>query len=284
MIHEQKENYPIQVMCEVLDVPRSTYYQSLEHMESNRDRENRQLTEEIHRIHKESKARYGAPKIHQSLLKEGYAVSLKRVQRLMKKAGIRSITVKKFRPQKSQGTIMERTNHLEQDFTTTTINEKWVADITYIHTLRDGWCYLASVLDLHSKKIVGYSFSRSMTTDLVLQALHNAVTTQHPDPGLIIHTDLGTQYTSEAFERAVKSYGMKQSFSRKGCPYDNACIESFHAILKKEEVHQVKYLDYDFAKRALFQYIEGWYNRKRIHSHLGYRTPQEVEDQARQSA
>ncbi|KKB33187.1 Mobile element protein [Bacillus thermotolerans] len=192
--------------------------------------------------------------------------------------------MKKFRPQKSQGTVIERTNHLEQDFTTTTMNEKWVADITYIHTLRDGWCYLASVLDLHSKKIVGYSFSRSMTTDLVLQALHNAVTTQNPEPGLILHTDLGTQYTSEAFENALKAYEIKQSFSRKGCPYDNACMESFHAILKKEEVHQVKYLDYESAKLALFQYIEGWYNRKRIHGQIGYRTPQEVEDLIRMSA
>ncbi len=114
-----------------------------------------------------------------------------------------------------------------------------MADITYIHTVKDGWCYLASVLDLHSKKIVGYSFSRSMTTELVLQALNNAMTTQKPNSGLILHTDLGTQYTSEAFTNTVHERGMIQSFSRKGCPYDNACIESFHAILKKEEVHQV---------------------------------------------
>lgn len=271
-------------MCEVLDIPRSTYYRSFERTESKRDRENKQLTEEIQSIHKDSKSRYGAPKIHQSLLKKGYSVSLKRVQRLMKKADLRSITVKKFRPQVSQTVIEERTNHLEQDFSTTSINEKWVADITYIHTLKDGWCYLASILDLHSKKIVGYSFSRSMTVELVLQALHNAVSAQNPETNLIIHTDLGTQYTSEAFENAVKSYGMKQSFSRKGCPYDNACIESFHAILKKEEVHHVKYIDYHSAKLALFQYIEGWYNRKRIHGQLGYRTPQEVEDLIRMAA
>jgi putative transposase len=147
-----------------------------------------------------------------------------------------------------------------------------------------GWCYLASVLDLHSKKIVGHSFSRSMTTELVLQALHNAVSTQKPAPGLLIHTDLGTQYTSEAFTKSIQSYGMTQSFSRKGCPYDNACIESFHAILKKEEVHHVKYLDFASAKLAMFQYIEGWYNLKRIHSQLGYQTPQEVEDRINQSA
>ena len=242
------------------------------------------LSEKIRAIHVESNARYGAPKIHQTLLRTGYAVSLKRVQRLMKKAGIHSITVKKFRPQANSVESISRENHLNQDFTTTTLNEKWVADITYIHTVKDGWCYLASVLDLHSRKVVGYSFSRSMTSELVLQALHNAVSTQNPAPGLIIHTDLGTQYTSEAFTKSVLAYGMKQSFSRKGCPYDNACIESFHAIFKKEEVHHVKYLDHASAKMAMFQYIEGWYNRKRIHSQLAYQTPQEVEDRIRQLA
>lgn len=157
-------------------------------------------------------------------------------------------------------------------------------NITYINTLKDGWCYLASVLELHTKKIVGYSFSRTMTTELVLQALHNAVITQNPEPGLILHTDLGNQYTSEAFVKAVNPFGIVQSFSRKDCPYDNACIESFHVILKKEEVYQEKYLDYESARLALFHYIEGWYNRKRIHSQLGYRTPQEVEDQVRKLA
>lgn len=199
----------------------------------------------------------------------------------MKKAGIRSIVTKKYRPYSSKEKVVERENLLNQDFTTTTINEKWVADIIYIHTLKDGWCYLASVLDLHSKKVVGYSFSRTMTTELVIKALKNAYETQAPKKGLIIHTDLGSQYTSEEFAKYVLSKDMKQSFSRKGCPYDNACIESFHAILKKEEIHHFKYLDYQSAKRSLFQYIEGWYNRKRIHSSLGYKTPQEIEDSIR---
>lgn len=271
-------------MCDVLEIPRSTYYQTLTFIISKRQEENQALTEKILHIYIESKARYGAPKIRQVLLKDGTKVSLKRVQRLMKKANLRSITVRKFRPQPSQEIILDRENILNQDFTTATLNEKWVADITYIHTLKDGWCYLASVLDLHSKKIVGYSFSRSMTKDLVLQALQCAVLAQKPRPGLIIHTDLGTQYTSEDFATATRTHNMIQSFSRKGCPYDNACIESFHAILKKEEVHHVKYLDYQSAKFAIFQFIEGWYNRKRIHSQLGYQTPQEVEDRIRQSA
>lgn len=276
--------FPIQVMCEVFEIPRSTYYQSSTKTESTRDQENRQLLEEIKLIHTESKGRYGAPKIHFLLLKAGVSVSLKRVQRIMREANIYSITVKKFRPQSNKEPVESRENLLQQDFTTSTLNEKWVADITYVHTLKDGWCYLASVLDLHSKKIVGHSFSRSMTTDLILRALGNAVSVQKPAPGLILHTDLGTQYTSEDFSKALKKQGMVPSFSRKGCPYDNACIESFHAILKKEEVHHVTYLNFESAKIALFQYIEGWYNRRRIHSKLNFRTPQEMEDQINYSA
>lgn len=220
----------------------------------------------------------GAPKIHHLLVEEGYDVSIKRVHRLMKKASIRSITVKKFRPNQSKATVVERENILERNFSTTTINEKWVGDITYIHTLRDGWCYLASVMDLHNKKIVGYSFSRSMTTDLIIKALENAYHAQRPGEGLIFHSDLGTQYTSTDFAEITKKFKMAHSFSYKGSPYDNACIESFHAILKKEEVNHVQYLDHKSAELALFQYIEGWYNRKRIHGSIDYKTPQEMED------
>jgi putative transposase len=284
LIHDQKEVFPIQVMCEVLGMPRSTYYQSLIKTESVRDRENQLLLEQIQFIHTESKGRYGAPKIHFLLLKAGFSVSLKRVQRIMRKAEIYSITMKKFRPRSNKKSIETRENVLQQDFSTSKLNEKWVADITYIHTLRDGWCYLATVLDLHSKKIVGYSFSRSMTTELVLHALDNALSVQQPEPGLILHTDLGSQYTSEEFGRALKEHEIIPSFSRKGCPYDNACIESFHAILKKEEVHHVTYLHFESANAALFQFIEGRYNRRRIHSQLNYQTPQEVEDQYHQSA
>lgn len=152
---------------------------------------------------------------------KNFRISVKRVQRLMRKAKIRSIVKKKYRPYPSKEKVVERENLINRDFSTKTINEKWVADITYIHTLRDGWCYLASVMDLHTQKVVGYSFSRSMTTELVIQALANACDTQRPKNGLILHTDLGTQYTSDEFEKYVKSKGIKQSFSHKGCPYDN---------------------------------------------------------------
>ena len=265
-------------MCQTLDIPRSTYYESLTKTESNRDRENREYTDKIRQIHEESKKRYGAPKIHKALEKQGYSISLKRVQRLMRKAGIKSITVKKFRPTASKQKVAERENIINRNFSTTTVNEKWVGDITYIHTLRHGWCYLASVLDLHTKKVIGYSFSRSMTTEMVKKALENAYVTQKPDDGVIIHSDLGSQYTSDDFAEMIQDYKMTHSFSRKGSPYDNACIESFHAILKKEEVNHVQYLDFNAAKVELFKYIEGWYNRKRIHGSIGYLTPQEMED------
>ncbi|RTQ85938.1 IS3 family transposase [Lysinibacillus telephonicus] len=284
LITEESEHHPIQMMCRVLKMPKSTYYESF-HKKPNRYHvANEKLLKRIQAIHKESKGRYGAPKIYEMLKKEGYTGSINRVQRLMKRAGIKSCIAKKFRPTPTQKPVEERENVLNQDFTTTTINEKWVADITYIHTLRDGWCYLASVLDLHTKKVVGYKFSRKMTTEIVLEALQNAIQDQKPDPSLIVHTDLGTQYTSEAFQKLLKKHEMVPSFSRKGCPYDNACIESFHAILKKEEVYLTKYESFETARIALFQFIEGWYNRKRIHGSIGYLTPDEYEKMCRIAA
>lgn len=133
------------------------------------------------------------------------------------------------------------------------------------------------MLDLHTKKIVGYKFGRKITVDLVLEAMENAVQDQNPAPGLIVHTDLGTQYTSEDFQKQLKVHGMIPSFSRKGCPYDNACIESFHATLKKEEVYRTRYDSFETARVALFKYIEGSYNRKRIHGSIGYLTPDAYE-------
>lgn len=270
--------YPVHTLCEVLEVPRSTYYESLTRTISNRDKENQQLTKRIIEIYNDSHKRYGAPKIHYNLNQEGYNVSLKRVQRLMKKADIQSITVKKFRPTPSKEKVVERENILQRDFSTQTVNEKWVGDITYIHTLKHGWCYLASVMDLHTKKIVGFSFDRTMTTELIIKALKNAYHTQQPAKGLIFHSDLGSQYTSDEFKEVINQFSMIHSFSYKGSPYDNACIESFHAILKKEEVNHIQYIDEKTARMALFQYIEGWYNRKRIHGSIAYKTPQEMED------
>ena len=271
-------------MCKVLKVSRSSYYKFLNKTESKRTIENKGFEERILSIYGESKKRYGAPKIYEILTGGGATISLKRVQRLMKKLGIKSIIIKRFRPYSSKEKIQERENILKQDFSTTTLNEKWATDITYIYTLRNGWCYLASVLDLCTKKIIGYSFSRTMDTEMAIKALDNAVKAQKPNSKVTLHSDLGSQYTSSKFKKYVEDNNIIHSFSGKGNPYDNACIESFHASLKKEEVNLVTYYDFDVARLAIFEYIESWYNRKRIHSSIGYLTPQAYEDRLKKSA
>lgn len=266
-------------------MPRSTYYQSKHKTNNKWKLENQQLLGRIKVIYSDSNGRYGAIKVHRQLIKEHDCVSLKRVQRLMKAAGLVSIIQKKYKPYKqSKEPVLERENILEQDFSTNSINQKWVSDITYIYVQQVGWCYLASVMDLHSKKIIGYHFSKQMTTDLIIQALKNAYLSQRPKDELILYTDLGSQYTSKDFKDFISDLKIVQSFSRKGCPYDNACIESFHATLKKEEVYQTTYVNFKQARIALFQYIEGWYNHKRIHGAIDYLTPEECEQLARQIA
>lgn len=240
---------------------------------------NTKLKKKISTIFFNTKQRYGATKIHQYLLKEGVSVSLKHVQKLMKQLNLRSIVVKKYRPQRSNQPVSSKENILNQDFSTTNICEKWVADITYIPTKQNGWCYLSSVMDLHTKKIISYTFSKRMTVDCVLQTLNLAKQRYHIPEGMLLHTDLGSQYTALEVEEWLKANKIRHSYSRKGTPYDNAAIESFHASLKKEEVYTTTYSDFEEANRALFSYIEGFYNRNRIHSSINYLTPQEFEDQ-----
>ena len=158
--------------------------------------------------------------------------------------------------------------------------KKLVTDITYIHVKNEGWTYLASVMDLYDRKIIGWSYRRNITAELATQAVKNACLNIKNTNGIVLHSDLGSQYTSDEFENYLKSRGILHSFSRKGNPYDNACIESFHSILKKEEVYTTTYHTFEEAKLALFEYIESFYNRKRLHSALGFRTPQQLEDEA----
>lgn len=273
-------------MCTVLGVARSTYYKYFDKTKSARELENEELKSAIIKIYKENKGIYGAPRIHHILNIEGFNVSLKRVQRRMSELGLYSITVKKYKTHSSKKVADDLENVLKRDFTTTSINEKWVGDITYIHTIRDGWCYLASVLDLHSKKIIGYAFGKRMTNDLVLKALKNAYQNQKPNKNkqLIFHTDLGSQYTTNDLKELCREFNIIQSFSKKGCPYDNACIESFHSSIKKEEIYRNTYRTVEEANIAIFKYIESWYNRKRLHSSINYMTPDQCELLARSAA
>ncbi|HEY8804589.1 MAG TPA: IS3 family transposase [Clostridium sp.] len=281
-ISNNRKQYHIKIMCKVLNVARSSYYKSLSKKKSKREIENKTIENQILEIYTASKKCYGSPKINISLKEFGTNISLKRTQRIMKKLGIRSIIIKKYRPTSSKDKVVEKVNVIKRDFSTNTINEKWVTDITYIYTIKDGWCYLASVMDLHTRKIIGHSMSKYIDTALALQAVKNALELQRPTSNLILHSDLGTQYTSLEFkEYILNTKIITHSFSGKGCPYDNACIESFHASLKKEEVYRVTYYDFNVAKLSIFQYIESWYNRRRIHGSIGYISPQKCEDMAR---
>jgi putative transposase len=204
-------------------------------------------------------------------------VSQKRIARRMKFLGLRSIIVKKFNHSTSSKTNdkKEYKNLLKQDFFADKPCKKWVGDITYIYTNEIGWTYLAIVMDLFDLKIVGWSYDLNMTDDLVIEAFNRAMINRGINEDGLFHSDRGSQYTSNDFEKLLEKLKIKHSYSKKGYPYDNASMESFNAILKKEEVNVNNYETFNEAKLAIFEFIEGWYNNQRIHSTLGYITPNE---------
>lgn len=284
-IQKYQHLYTIKQMCTVLKFARSSYYKTLLNEPSNKRREFEKFSKQVKFYYKENKGIYGAIKLHRVLNNNAIPCSIKRVQRHMQRLNIRSVVVKKHNHKANHGKVPDdKENILNRDFKTTSINEKWVTDITYIHVVNEGWTYLASVMDLHSRKIIGYAYGRNITAELALQAVKNATLNAGNVGGIILHTDLGSQYTSELFETYMQENNFIHSFSRKGNPYDNACIESFHATLKKEEIYLHTYHNFKEAQLALFKYIESWYNRRRIHSALDYKTPQQVEDEIKQVA
>jgi putative transposase len=267
--------YPVSWLCEFLGVSRSGYYTYLKHQPSKREQENQELVNMIKDIHQQSKHRYGSPRIHKTLQAQGKQESLGKIKRLMRREGMYSIVTPEFKPkvQEEQSPGLEMTNLLKQDsLELTTINQVWYVDITYIHTL-EGWLYLAGVIDAFSKRMVGYAMAEHMKTDLVIQALRMAVKHRQPDKGLIHHSDKGTQYTSHAYQAELAAWGMKPSFTGTGACLDNAFIESFWATLKKELVHQTTFATREEARAAIFEFIEVFYNRYRLHSSLDYKSP-----------
>jgi putative transposase len=267
-------------MCNVLGVSRSGYYDWLKRPQSKRAFIKGKLSKQIKEIYLESDKRYGAIKIHQTLIKHGSIISLKTVQRLMKANSLRSITVKKYRAKQTEKHQEAKyPNILNQNFKTSAPGEVWVSDITYIWT-REGWLYLASVMDLYSRKIIGFSTGSRMTTDLPLMALKRAMKSQPPKHGLIHHSDQGSQYRSEEYIQCLEKANIKISMSRKGNCYDNACIEAFHSILKKELIYRETYETREIAEARIFEYIVCFYNAKRIHSAIGYLTPNEMDNKA----
>lgn len=280
-IQNHLNDYTISQLCSALKFPRSTYYKALVGVPSNKQEEYEEFGRKVRQAYDDSKQRYGAVKICRTLNNNGTPCSVKRVQRHMAQQGLRSVVVKKYNYHTNHETVPnDKGNILKRDFEAETIHQKGGTDITYIHVLKEGWTYLASVMDLYSRKIIGYAYGTSITTELAVDAVKNACLNVKNTQGIIVHSDLGSQYTSYAFESYLSSHGMHHSFSRKGNPYDNACIESFHSVLKKEEIYLHTYQDFREARRAIFEYIEGWYNRKRIPSAIGYMTPLQKEDEA----
>lgn len=260
-------------MCEVLCVSRSGYYEWLNRPECDLTKRRQQLLKRIWGIYLKFRRVYGSSRITAVLHSEGYNVSQKTVARLMKEHDIVAKTVKKYKATtNSKHNLPTSDNLLNQDFTASAPNKKWVSDITYIWT-SEGWMYLASIMDLFSRKIVGWHVDTRMTKELVLTALERAAKRQNVKHKAITHhSDRRSQYASKAYQERLKELGMTSSMSRKGNCYDNACIESFHSTIKKELVYLNKFETRAQARKEIFEYIEIFYNRQRIHSSIGYST------------
>lgn len=269
-----KETYNIRILCKAVKLHHSVYYYHKQNKENSYKKANEELDKKIIEEFEKSKKRYGSPKLTKILNKQGIKVSQKRVARRMKALGIKSITVKKYNHngnKKVDDTNKE--NLLAQNFKAEKPSQKWVGDITYIYTKETGWTYLAAVMDLFDLKVIGWSYGLHMTTELVISAFEKAKETRGITKGMIFHSDLGSQYTSKEFEKLLIKEEVKHSYSKKGYPYDNASMESFNAILKKEEVNVNTYETFKEARIAIFEFIESWYNNTRIHSSNGYITP-----------
>ena len=275
-----KNIYDVRSLCKAVKLHHSVYYYHKQNKENSYKKANEELDKRIKEEYEKSKKRYGSPKITKILNQQGIKVSQKRVARRMKVLGLKSIIVKKYNHNGNKKVDdTNKKNLLEQNFKAEKPSEKWVGDITYIYTKETGWTYLAIVMDLFDLKVIGWSYGINMTTELVISAFRKAKIKRGITEGMIFHSDLGSQYTSNEYENLLQENNVKHSYSKKGYPYDNASMESFNAILKKEEVNLHVYNTFTEAKKAIFEFIEGWYNRKRIHSSIGYKVPSELENE-----
>jgi transposase InsO family protein len=264
-------------MCTVLSVSASAYYEWEQEQQSAHERRDEELLALIRQLFAEFRGRYGMPRIHAELVKRGHRVSRKRVARLMREGGLRAKSARKYKATTdSKHNLPVAPNLLAREFGAERPDAVWVSDITYLWT-REGWMYLAVIIDLFSRKVVGWSLRERMTADLVCEALDAAVRLRRPRRGLVFHSDRGSQYASAAFRRRLWRYGMRQSMSRKGNCWDNAVAESFFATLKKELVRDVPFDSRAHARSEVFEYVEVFYNRHRAHSLLGYASPTSFE-------
>ena len=282
-IQAEKAVYPVGVLCRVLDVARSGFYAWCQRPMSMRARENQGLVTHIRACYQASRGRYGSPRIHQDLRAHGLQVGRHRVARLMRLYGLRSVSRRRaWRRPAMAAPALVVANVMRRQFTATRRNEKWAADITYVPT-RQGWLYLAVVLDLYSRRVVGWAMDAQQTTALTATALEMALRQRPVLAGLLHHSDRGSQYGAVAYQHRLVRCGIRGSMSRPGNCWDNAVVESFFATLKTELMHGHLYHTRQDARAEIFAYLEGFYNRSRRHSTLGYLSPVEFEQRAAQS-
>jgi transposase InsO family protein len=274
----RRRPWPVAAMCRVLAVSRSGFFAWLKRPASPRRIRCEQLIEKIRIVHRENRQLYGSPRVHRALRIDGQTLSRNTVARLMRRAKIRARTKRRFVPRTTDSRhgqpVMK--NRLARDFGADGPNRKWVADITYVPT-DQGWLYLAAVLDLFSRRIVGWSMADHMETNLASDALTMALQRRRPSEDLLHHSDRGVQYASGAYQHLLGCHGITASMSGRGDCWDNAVMESFWSTLKRELVHQQRYATRESARASIFEYIEVFYNRKRLHSSLGYQSPEAFE-------
>jgi len=270
---QHRSSHGVQKMCRVIGASRSGYYRWKRQPQGKRQKENEKILMEIRESHKNSRGAYGSPRITEDLQANGTKCSENRAARLMKNHGIVAKTAKKFKATtNSKHNLPVAENLLNQDFKAEKPNTVWASDITYVPTI-EGWLYLAVILDLYSRQVVGWAMSDRLTSDFVIKALYQAIGRRKPGAGCIFHSDRGVQYASSDFRDVLNRYGFIQSMSRKGNCYDNAVAESFFHTLKTEHVYDYRYETRAEAIQSIFEYIEMFYNRQRRHSALGYRCP-----------
>jgi putative transposase len=278
LIDAEKANYPVAALCRMLGVSKSGYYAWRGRTPSKRNRENAVLIEKIREIHSRSRETYGYARVHAELRSLGVSCGRRRVARLMRGAGLQGcVRGRKRRTTRRDPRAAPAPDLLRRDFVAAQPNKVWLADITYIPT-RVGFLYLAFILDTHSRKVVGWSMDSCMRTELVIDALEMAVWRRKPSVGLVHHSDRGSQYTAISFGKRLQEAGIVPSMGSTGTALDNAMAESFIATLKSELVHRRRFPDREVARSAIFEYLEGFYNRRRLHSALSYRSPADYEE------
>jgi transposase InsO family protein len=272
--------WPVRVMCRVLGVSDSGLYAWKTRPASERKKRQMELTDKIIQAHQQSRRTYGSPRVHATLVSQGDSVSVNTVAKLMQQAGIRVTPKTAFVPRTTEADPLHRAfaNLLDRDFEAALPDRKWACDITYVPTLQ-GWLYLAVVIDLCSRRIVGWSMNQHLRSELAGEALAMAIQQRRPSQSLLHHSDRGVQYTSEDYQRLLNEQGMRASMSGVGQCWDNAVAESFFGTLKQELVNGMTYATPSEARSSLFEWIECWYNRKRLHSSIGYMSPEQFEAQ-----